>query len=259
MSLEMALLSPNKIVITLSKHGHDLHIDNPIHPPVDISSPQTLKELDLDSILRNPRLCLFIVTGQTLKSRCAPMRDRTDIANHQLRTFRPYLGDISSSHLGHCFDQGSDDDNEKWAKIRQDIVLQIAMRAKETSQLWLDPQPASLASAPVERVLKLAERWYDLNMRPNSPLSTMLRNRIRNVIFNKVVALTFPSRDSITSLGKPLDSASAVPPALASGMELLANDIRLLSERLSRLAHIHLGVYLPLYEQEDFSSSIFLG
>ncbi|KAG0704216.1 hypothetical protein DFH29DRAFT_912289 [Suillus ampliporus] len=42
-------------------------MDNPVHPPVDLSSPHipsmhpfinrhTLKELDLDSILRNPQL-----------------------------------------------------------------------------------------------------------------------------------------------------------------------------------------------------------
>ncbi|KAG0704217.1 hypothetical protein DFH29DRAFT_384703 [Suillus ampliporus] len=180
------------------------------------------------------------------------------VSEPQLALLKKEIRDISSSHLGHCFNQGSDNDNEKWAKIRQDIILQIAMRAKETSQSQLDPQLASLTFAPDERILKLAERWSDSNMRPNSPLSIMLRNRIRDVVFNQVVALTFPSRDSVMSLGKPLDSASAAPPsALASGMEPLADEIRLLSERLSRLAHIHLGVYLPLYEQEDFSSSIF--
>ncbi|KAG1745915.1 T-complex protein 11-domain-containing protein [Suillus paluster] len=158
------------------------------------------------------------------------------VSEPQLASLKKEIRDISSSHLGHCFNQGSDSDNEKWAKIRQDIVLQIAMRAKEArTSTRLDGVSPSLASAPDERMLKLAERCK------------MLRNRIRDVVFNQVVALTFPSRDSLTP----------PPSALASGMEPLADEIRLLSERLSRLAHIHLGVYLPLYEQEDFSSSIF--
>jgi hypothetical protein len=114
-------------------------------------------------------------------------------------------------------------------------------------------------------MLKLAERWSDTNMRPNSPLSTLLRKRIRDVVFNQVVALTFPSASSRDSgmgmnanLGKSSNLKSFTPPsALSSGMEPLADEIRLLSERLSRLAHIHLGVYLPLYEQDEFSTSVF--
>ncbi|KAG1822866.1 T-complex 11 [Suillus subaureus] len=213
------------------------------------------------------------------------------VTDAQLASLKKEIRDISSGHLGHCFAQvKGDGDGERWAKIREDIVLQIAMRAKEArssstplstsprtrnpesasaSETGSDPRPQSrvLASAPDERMLKLAERWSDTNMRPNSPLSTLLRKRIRDVVFNQVVALTFPSTSSCdsgigsntnTSLGKSLNLKSLVPPsALSSGMEPLADEIRLLSERLSRLAHIHLGVYLPLYEQDEFSTSVF--
>lgn len=220
---------------------------------------------------------------------CGDPSSRAVVTDAQLASLKKEIRDISSGHLGHCFAQAKGDgDDERWAKIRGDIVLQIAMRAKEArssstplsssprirnpesasaSETGSDPQPQSrvLASAPDERMLKLAERWSDTNMRPNSPLSTLLRKRIRDVVFNQVVALTFPAtslRDSgtntSTNLGKSLSLPSLVPPsALSSGMEPLAEEIRLLSERLSRLAHIHLGVYLPLYEQEEFSTSVF--
>lgn len=222
---------------------------------------------------------------------CGDPSSRAVVTDAQLASLKKEIRDISSGHLGHCFAQvKGDGDDERWGKIRGDIVLQIAMRAKEArspsiplssyprtrnpesasaSETGSDPQPQSrvLASAPDERMLKLAERWSDTNMRPNSPLSTLLRKRIRDVVFNQVVALTFPAtslRDSgtntstSTNLGKSLNLPSLVPPsALSSGMEPLAEEIRLLSERLSRLAHIHLGVYLPLYEQEEFSTSVF--
>lgn len=190
------------------------------------------------------------------------------VSDAQLASLKKEIRDISSSHLSHCFSQGpsSDSDKEKWAKIRQDIVLQIAMRAKEAQMPQSRPFSSQsgvsspLASAPDERMLKLAERWSDSNMRPSSPLSKMLRNRIRDAVFNQVVALTFPSRDSAMCFGKPLDrstlASTMAPSALASGMEPLADEIRLLSERLSRLAYIHLGVYLPLYEEEGFASSV---
>ncbi|KAG1751242.1 T-complex protein 11-domain-containing protein [Suillus lakei] len=137
----------------------------------------------------------------------------------------------------------SSGDGEKWAKVRQDIVLQIAMRAKEA-------RSSSSSSTPSLESSRISGAWSETNMRPGSPLSTLLRKRIRDVVFNQSVIST--------SMGKPLDFASVAPPsALSSGMEPLADEIRLLSERLSRLAHIHLGVYLPLYEQEDFSVSVF--
>jgi hypothetical protein len=221
---------------------------------------------------------------------CGDPSSKVVVTDAQLASLKKEIRDISSGHLGNCFSQvKGDGDGERWAKIRGDIVLQIAMRAKEArssstplpssprtrnpesaSETGSDPQPQSrvLASAPDERILKLAERWSDTNMRPNSPLSTLLRKRIHDVVFNQVVALTFPStslRDSGTgtgtnknmNLGKSLNLPSLAPPALSSGMEPLADEIRLLSERLSRLAHIHLGVYLPLYEQEEFSTSVF--
>ncbi|KAG2361703.1 T-complex 11 [Suillus spraguei] len=214
---------------------------------------------------------------------CGDPSLKVAVTDAQLASLKKEIRDISSGHLGHCFTQVKGDaDGERWAKVREDIVLQIAMRAKEARssstplssyprtqnpETGSDPQPQSrvFASAPDERILKLAERWSDTNMRPNSPLSTLLRKRIRDVVFNQVVALTFPSassRDSgmgaNTSLGKSLNLKSLAPSsALSSGMEPLADEIRLLSERLSRLAHIHLGVYLPLYEQEEFSTSVF--
>lgn len=219
---------------------------------------------------------------------CGDPSFRVVVTDAQLASLKKEIRDISSGHLGHCFAQVGDGDGERWATIRGDIVLQIAMRAKEArssstplsssprtrnpesasaSETGSDSQPQSrvLASAPDERMLNLAERWSDTNMRPNSPLSTLLRKRIRDVVFHQVVALTFPSassRDSgmgtSTSLGKSSNFTSLAPPStLSSGMEPLADEIRLLSERLSRLAHIHLGVYLPLYEQEEFSTSVF--
>ena len=101
------------------------------------------------------------------------------MSDAQLASLKKEIRDISSSHLSHCFSEasGSDSENEKWAKIRQDIALQIAMRAKEarivtfTAFEFRVRVSLPLASAPDERMLKLAERWSDSNMRPTSLLS----------------------------------------------------------------------------------------
>ncbi|KIJ17789.1 hypothetical protein PAXINDRAFT_167767 [Paxillus involutus ATCC 200175] len=190
-------------------------------------------------------------------------RDQSRVSDADLLKLKKEIRDISSSHLGLCFkygaqSPGSDAEQEKWSKIKQDVVLQVALRAKgaqvgssSRSTSSTDSHPPHI-HAPDERVLKLAERWSDTHVRPNSALSTMLKNRIRDAVFGQVVALNYPPRDS--GHIKTTETDAAFPPSspapLASGLEPLADEIRSLAERLSRLAHIHLGVYLPLYEQE---------
>jgi hypothetical protein len=190
-------------------------------------------------------------------------RDQSRVSDADLLKLKKEIRDISSSHLGLCFkygaqSPGSDAEQEKWSKIKQDVVLQVALRAKgaqvgssSRSTSSTDSHPPHI-HAPDERVLKLAERWSDTHVRPNSALSTMLKNRIRDAVFGQVVALNYPPRDS--GHIKTTEADAAFPPSspapLASGLEPLADEIRSLAERLSRLAHIHLGVYLPLYEQE---------
>ncbi|KAF8550045.1 Tcp11-domain-containing protein [Imleria badia] len=192
--------------------------------------------------------------------------DQSRVSDAELLKLKKEIRDISSSHLGQCFKYGNleqssipDVDREKWSKTRQDIVLQVALRAKE-AQIGSSSRPRSSMDtphfhAPDERMLKLAERWSETHVRPNSALGTMLNNRIRDAVFNQVLAVAYPPRDSFPPHTKAAENAPA-PSSLASGMEPLADEIRSLAERLARLAHIHLGVYLPLYEQEDILSAI---
>ncbi|KAI6030931.1 T-complex protein 11-domain-containing protein [Pisolithus orientalis] len=209
-------------------------------------------------------------------------RDHSRVNDAELLKLKREIRDISSSHLGHFLKYGNSDGafgsgggdcpaDDKWCKIKRDIVLQVALRAKESrgnassqsATSTVDTPSAPHAYAPDERTLRLAEGWSDTHIRPNSPLSTMLKNKVRDAVFSQVVALAFPPSEA-TTLGSatqgapPLSSSSSSSSSsstgLASGMEPLADEIHLLAERLARLAQIHLGVYLRLYEQEDILS-----
>ncbi|KAG7443077.1 uncharacterized protein BT62DRAFT_1078806 [Guyanagaster necrorhizus] len=216
------------------------------------------------------------------------------------------IRDIGSSRIGYCFlEQDSfKDGDEKWLRVKQDVVLQIAMRAKEgQNKAYLcslfrptlsstvsapssplspapplspspSPSPASSPSprlspsclcigpSPDERTLSVAQKWADLNIQPNSYLTILLRNRLRDVVFNAVVALCYPGRDSSTGQLSSVDffsmisstSRSTVNIGTATGMEPLAGEIRTLAEKISRLALVHLNAYLPLYEHPKFLS-----
>lgn len=196
-------------------------------------------------------------------------RDQSRVSDAELLKLKKEIRDITPSHLGQCFKYGnmerssiSDADREKWNKTKQDIVLQVALRAKQAQNSSSNRSHSSADGhlphyhAPDERVLKLAERWAETHVQPNSTLSTMLKNRIRDAVFNQVIAIAYPPRDSLPPHIRATENGASAPSSLASGMEPLADEIRSLAERLSRLAHIHLGVYLPLYEQEDILSTI---
>lgn len=159
-------------------------------------------------------------------------------------------------------------ENENKRNIKQDIVLQIAKRANDARHRG--SQPVSTLSSPVgeipdQRIVSVAQRWAEHNMHPGSTLSTMLRNRLRDVLFDAVVSLAYPGRDSTTGKMLSMDffSTGQLPTSLGTahvgtpmaGMEALTDEIRRLAEKISRVSLIHLNSYLPLYEMEGFLSS----
>lgn len=219
-----------------------------------------------------------LVFYDATQSSSRPMPKVTDSDISQLKT---EIRDIASCRLGYCFTRilpeeqtglpgqsskkCSDKDWEKWQKCAQDIVLQISMRATQAQARAKGTLPTdgsvSLQS-PDPRMLQLAERWLETNLCYRSPLSTILRNRLRDAVFHRLVATTFPARDVATGkLSAAVDLGSTVLASMSSspppcgpvtGMESLTEEIAALADKLSKFSLIHLGVYLPLYEQEDF-------
>lgn len=144
---------------------------------------------------------------------------------------------------------------EKWKSGMQSVVLQIASRASETRRR---PAPSSSSNpclrAPEPHLLKVAESWSENHFKLESPLSALMRDRLREAVL-EIVVQTVLVRGSINPLSAPV-SGTSQPAArkLASGLEPLAPEIRQLSERLSKLAVLHLNVYQTMYEQDDFAT-----
>lgn len=198
------------------------------------------------------------------------------VVDSDLVQLKREIRDIGPSRLAHCFASPSDghdsprgsrsdkQESERWLNARQGIVLQIAKRAKEArsrTHASSTSQPYSLVrDAPDAHTTSLAQRWVHSNMHADSTLAVMMRRRLQEVVFNTVVKLTYPTPDSSTTkLGVADFLASArayseveLPFGAATGMEPLADEIRALAEKISRLALIHLNAFLPLYEQEGF-------
>ncbi|KAJ7505349.1 T-complex protein 11-domain-containing protein [Mycena galericulata] len=191
---------------------------------------------------------------------------RSPVDEWELTRIKREIRDIGSSRLGYAFYCGDTpaaetdvdtDELEKWRALKQSVVLQIAMRAKNVSSTSSGTPAGTLD----ESILGLAQRWADFNIQHDSPLSSMLRERLRDAVFNAVVAHAYPGRDAASGRLANIDFStfgrSPTPPSSpvlgkVTGMEALTEDIAALAENISRLALIHINAYLPLYEVEHF-------
>ena len=205
----------------------------------------------------------------------APSSPKIDL--EEMTRLKHEIRALGSSRLGSYFlsappiddPEISLQDNENRWNVKQDIVLQITKRANDARHRG--SQPLSSLSSPVgsvpeQRIVSVAQHWAEYNMHPGSVLSTMLRNRLRDVLFDMVVSLAYPGRDSTTGKMLSLDLLSTgqffstylgtayVVGTPMAGMEALTDEIRRLAEKISRLTLIHLNSYLPLYESEGFLS-----
>ncbi|TFK74796.1 hypothetical protein BDN72DRAFT_946910 [Pluteus cervinus] len=208
--------------------------------------------------------------------------DSRKVDHESLLKLKNEIRDIGSSRLGFCFSRRFNPDGgrserkdvERWRNVNRDVVLQVTMRAKQTRSSKASPPlssstsiPGTSIEPPDDHLLSLAQRWADSNIRAGSALSSMLRDRLRDVVLNTVISLAFPGRDSTTGKLLSIDFTSferlSTCPAeervtwagCSTGMEPLAEEIRCLSEKISRLALIHLNAFLPLYEQDGFWES----
>jgi T-complex protein 11 len=177
--------------------------------------------------------------------------------------------ELAPRNVGRCFLRVRDSDPQssqaetrevdKWKSGMQAVVLQIASRASETrrrSSTLVVASSNPCLRAPEPHLLRVAESWSENHFKVDSPLSSLMRDRLRDAVL-EIVVQTVLVRGSISPLVSPCaavpGSPQPAPRKLATGMEPLAPEIRQLSERLSKLAVLHLNVYQTMYEQGDFS------
>ena len=105
--------------------------------------------------------------------------------------------------------------------------------------------------------------WCISHLHSESTVTAVFRKKLRAAVLKMVITRFFSLWNAGVQhrLGKsqnpfaqtdvkiePSDEA----PKIKTGLEPLSNEIRLLTERLSKLAVLHLRVYFPFYEQNEF-------
>ena len=227
----------------------------------------------------------------------ASAQARTLVSNDELLRLKKEIWEIGPSHLGLCFMQNrprasgshhsssgsssrsssrherSERDREaemrRWRSDIGDVVLQVTRRATEPRppQEPADSKSSSELKAPDTHVLGLANSWTESNLRAGSPLSVILKKRIRECVEEAVLNIVLPSSSSSSSsssspcASSPSSSTSTSsstptsqkdPVPTSSGLEPLMPEIRHLAERAAKLVTIHGNVYGALYSLPAF-------
>ncbi|KAI0044401.1 Tcp11-domain-containing protein [Auriscalpium vulgare] len=200
----------------------------------------------------------------------SPRREIT-LEETDMQNLKDEIYEVGPRHLGRCFlpvrppssstikpSQSEDKDMEEWASGIQSVVLQVTSRASDTRRRTLrsrgGPNGTPSPSAPEPQLLKLAESWSDKHLRMDSPLGSLMRDRVRNAVFKTLVETVLIRGNIVPLPPSPGTSTPETKTGTATGLEPLSEEIRLLSERLAKLAVLHLNVYQTVYEQDEFSS-----
>lgn len=177
----------------------------------------------------------------------------------RLQKLKAELRDISGSRLGYCFSRRHptkrhdmpDKRGDRCSLMRDDIALQIARHAHNKGRT-AQQDSADGYDAPDKQLCDLARSWVATNFHPDSSLSALARDRLRNAVLDGIVRTTSRRDTCLKKLGEPhidLDAGGEIKDA---GTEPLTDEIRILVYKITRLASVHLGTYLPLYEQDGF-------
>ena len=151
----------------------------------------------------------------------------------------------------------------RWRGKIGDVVLQVTMRAAEPRA---KPRSSpSSAGAPDAGTLGLSGSWAESNLRAGSPLSALMKRRVRECVEEAVLNIVLPPPASPASsppAPSPSDAAEREnddgaatpppPPSTSNGLEPLMPEIRHLAERAAKLVQIHTNVYGGLYANPSF-------
>ncbi|KAI0720506.1 T-complex protein 11-domain-containing protein [Cerioporus squamosus] len=213
---------------------------------------------------------------------------RTLVSNDELLRLKKEIWEIGPSHLGLCFMQNrprassshhsgsgnssssrsssrherNERDREaemrRWRSDIGDVVLQVTRRATEprppqnSAAESTESKASSDLRAPDADVLSLANNWAESNLRAGSPLSTILKKRIRECVEEAVLNIVLPSSSSSQPSSSTPKSENTDAAPTSSGLEPLMPEIRHLAERAAKLVTIHGNVYGELYSLPSF-------
>jgi hypothetical protein len=241
---------------------------------------------------------MFLLLYRQLISSFGQCKYQKDRMNEFASILKREIRAIGPRNLGSCFFECADSSRsnesstiDKLKSTLDDIVLQIARRASSIQRGEKLPETGVVPSLagddmPSKFTVSVARKWVDANMKLDSSLRKLLHERLKKVVFEKVLAdvyparsdsafekmmgkenegwgeLLAPSRDCLgTALPKSAipfsgNKAPAKETGMGNGLEMLSEEVQSLVDKISLLVVVHFNAYFPIYEKEEFMRSV---
>jgi hypothetical protein len=199
----------------------------------------------------------------------------TPLSDEQLIHLKREIGAVGTSRPGLCFcrdysvepKEGESVQVTQWRNDVHSTALHIAhaieLEGKEGDISF--EENAARFQPPKSDLLDSVTNWFANNMRPDSSVSTVFRKKVAMAILKQLVprffalwnagsqqrpgmshSQSFFSMEGLPEFDVKVDADLPKP---KTGLEPLGDEIKVLAERLAKLAVLHLRVFLPFYDQ----------
>lgn len=200
---------------------------------------------------------LLMLYRQLVYSGSTAGAPKAAISVDELLALKKEIWEIGPTRLGLCFTTKSSTGSNlpdyqemtemaAWRKDISDVVLQVTRRADEAQAQSRISKPASTSSSsappsssssisvvptnhrplpahsPDNSLLKLATSWTDSHLRPDSPLSSLMKKRVKRAVEDFAVQLIVPTASSKKSEAVPSSGGSSI--TVAAGASSSSSD-----------------------------------
>jgi hypothetical protein len=209
-------------------------------------------------------------------------KGRKDVSDEELERVRREIAAVGPARLGLCFCDGYELESgmemdepphrlshheksvQSWRSTMEAVIFQLATRIERRSTKSTpdaSESPITAAAPPSRELLDRVKRWVTTHVKRGSPLCTLFRKKLREQLLREVVPLFYTlwssgqvyafdagrqRSESGLTLGGSGEGSGA---GFKTGLEPLSGEVRVLAERLAKLAVLHLRVYWAYYEQ----------
>lgn len=274
--------SPTTTPVTKTHHTHQPNLQ-PGYPETLYLDHSRLLMLASDASDITANFMLLSLVRQFVYASPPKNGKRPQLSDSALMQIRREITAVGPSRPGLCFckDYSLNDRDaprmssssvQSWHSHMSSLALHLAQKIEnargvtgEDSDLPVGSSHSGQLVPPSPELVESVTKWCSTHMCSGSPVSAVFRKKLANAVLKVVIPHFFSlwnagvqhrlglQQNPFSAATTP-DSTSGddVTSKVKTGLEPLSAEVRLLAERLAKLAVLHLRVYIPFYEQNDF-------
>lgn len=282
-----AILPPSPTTTPVTKGRQSFHVNVQAgYPETLYLDHSRLLMLTADAADITANAMFLALFRQLTYSESIKSRKRISVQDDELSRLKSEINAVGPPRPGFCFckeysqsdaeDQAYQASVTAWRESMSSAALHLAHAVEKTSANPPagDDSTANRFVPPNPELVASVTNWCKTHMNATSDVAKVFRKKVAVEVLKSLiprfahwdVGIQRRSRNSPVTLATvtavselstdcdmaELDTTTNAAPKLKTGLEPLSEEIRVLVERLAKLADLHLRVYFPLYDRGGF-------